>query len=226
VFLNQKQVLHDINWELRAGQHWAILGPNGAGKTTLLKLICGDVHPAWGGRVQRFGFTTRNTIWEVKQRIGFVSPELQANYRDNMTGAEVIASGFHSSIGLMLKVTRQQHRRVCQLIDWLGLVALGEKAVRTMSYGEFRKILLARALVHDPDILVFDEPFDGLDAPAKAMMANALTAVARKGCSLIVVSHHAEDLPASVTHRAQFVAGRIVEQGCVNPREGEQPYFP
>jgi len=223
VFLNQKQVLHGIDWELRAGQHWAILGPNGAGKTTLLKLICGDVHPAWGGRVQRFEFTARNTIWEVKRRIGFVSPELQANYRDSVTGAEAIASGFTSSIGLTRNVTPRQQQRVRRLIGWLGLGALAGKAVKTMSYGEFRNILLARALVHDPSILVFDEPFDGLDASAKAVMAKTLESVAAKGCSLIVVSHHAGDLPACTTHLARLAGGRIVAQGPVGPRDGDCP---
>jgi molybdate transport system ATP-binding protein len=216
VFLNQRPVLFDIHWTLRAGQHWAILGPNGAGKTTLLKLICGDVHPALGGRVRRFAFTPRNSLWEVKRRIGTVSPDLQANYRESLNGEAVAASGFFSSIGLRQRVNRRQRARVVELLGALGLSALSQKPVTRMSYGEFRKILLARAMVHHPSILVLDEPFDGLDVTAKAEMTKLLDAVAAAGTSLIVASHHASELAACTTHVAHLASGRIVEQGPVD----------
>jgi molybdate transport system ATP-binding protein len=216
VYLGLSPVLREIWWELRAGEHWAILGPNGAGKSTFLKLICGDVHPAFGGRVRRFEFTARNTLWEVKRRIGFVSPELQANYRGRLRGAEVIASGFHSSIGLGQTLSARQRERVDALVDGLGLCALAKKAIGEMSYGEFRQLLLARALVHAPDILVFDEPFDGLDAQSKAGMTRVLENVADKGTSLIVVSHHAADLPGRMTHVARLEHGRITAQGPIS----------
>jgi molybdate transport system ATP-binding protein len=213
VFLNEKQVLFDIAWELRRGQHWAFLGPNGAGKTTLLKLICGDVHAALGGRVRRFAFTSRNSLWEVKREIGIVSPDLQANHREHWSGEEVVASGFFSSMGLNRRLTQAQRGRITQLLRRLGLTALSEKPVTKMSYGEFRKILLARALVGRPAILALDEPFDGLDADAKAEMAKLLASVASSGTSLIVVSHHTSELPACITQVAHLARGRIVRQG-------------
>jgi molybdate transport system ATP-binding protein len=218
VYLGCTAVLHNLDWTLRAGEHWAILGPNGAGKSTFLKLLCGDVHPALGGRVRRFDFTTGNSLWEVKRRFGLVSPELQANYRDDVTGEELVASGYFSSIGLMRRrVSAQQQERVREVMQKLRLLSLRKESVQTISFGEFRKLLLARALVHQPDVLLFDEPFDGLDAPARASMARALTSAARRGSTLVVVSHHGDDLPRCVTHVARLANGRIMTQGPVGP---------
>jgi molybdate transport system ATP-binding protein len=213
--INRAPVLQEINLQIRAGENWAILGPNGAGKTTLLKLIIGDVHPALGGRVRRFEFTARNTLWEVKRRIGYISPELQSNYRESLTGSEVIASGFFSSIGLMQPVGREQQRRVCAIIESLRLEDLARRNLLQMSYGEVRKILLARALVHDPALLICDEPFDGLDAASRAEMVRSLANVARKGTGLILVTHHAGDLPIVTTHVAELKRGRLIFQGTV-----------
>ena len=209
-------MLRDINLETRAGQHWAIVGPNGAGKSTLLKLMAGDLHPALGGRVRRFAFTPRNTVWEWKRRMGFVSPELQSNYRESLTGAEVIASGFFSSIGLLQPASRQQRQKVAAMVDALRLRALAPKNILQMSYGEFRRILLARALVHEPEILICDEPFDGLDAASRTDFVRTLEQVARRGASLVVVTHHQADLPACITHVAELNAGRLAFQGTLN----------
>jgi molybdate transport system ATP-binding protein len=213
VFLGPKPALRDIHLDIRSGEHWAILGPNGAGKSTLLKLMLGDLHPAWGGRVRRFEFTAKNTLWEVKRKIGFISPELQSNYREPLTGAEVIASGFFSSIGLVRRISRAQRQKIAALIDDLDLRDLSTRSVLQMSYGEFRRILLARALVHEPELLICDEPFDGLDAEARARLARALGNVARSGTSVVMVTHHRNDLPACVTHVVELKSGAIVFRG-------------
>lgn len=213
VFLGSKPALRNIHLQIRAGEHWAILGPNGAGKSTLLKLMLGDLHPAWGGVVRRFGFTAKNTLWEVKRKIGFVSPELQSNYLASLTGTEVIASGFFSSVGLARRVSCVQRQRVAALVDQLGLRNLAARSVLQMSYGEFRRILLARALVHGPELLIFDEPFDGLDAKARTRLADALNDVARRGTGVVMVTHHRNDLPACISHVAELRSGAMVFQG-------------
>ena len=215
VFLNDRRVLQDINLEIRAGEHWAVLGPNGAGKSTLLKLIVGDLHPALGGSVRRFEFTPENTIWEVKRRISVISPELQSNYRDEVSGLEAIASGFYSSIGLMQKPGRSQLRRASELARALGLGTLLGKSVLRMSYGEFRRILLARALVQRPELLICDEPFDGLEADGRRRMASTLQAVANSGTNLVMVTHHSSDLPGCLTHVLELRSGRITFRGGV-----------
>jgi molybdate transport system ATP-binding protein len=211
VFLNHSRVLRGIAWEMRDGENWAILGGNGAGKSTFLKLVCGDIHPAAGSRVQRFELTPRNTLWELRKRIGFVSPALQAAYRERLNAREVVASGFFSSVGLLDRVTRAQWRRVDELLTAFGMSRLAR--VRAMSYGEFRKVLLLRALVHHPRLVVCDEPFDGLDAAAKRSFAEVLDHVASNGTRLLTVTHHIDDLPAATTHALVLENGRIVCQG-------------
>jgi molybdate transport system ATP-binding protein len=212
VFLGRRRALRDIGLEICRGQHWAVLGPNGSGKSTLLKLIAGDLHPARGGRTQHFGLRQGAALWELKQKIGFVSPELQSQCREPMSGADAIASGFGSWIALRREITRSQRQKVQSVMDLFHLRALSDKNVLRMSYGELRQILLARAVVQDPALLLCDEPFDGLDAAARAQMTRALETVAERGTSLVVVTHHPAELPRCTTHVAELEEGRIVFQ--------------
>jgi molybdate transport system ATP-binding protein len=213
VYLGFTPTLQDIHLEIRRGEHWAVLGPNGSGKSTLLKLIAGDVHAAHGGRVRRFAFTSRNTRWELRARLGFVSPELQALYREPIPGADVVASGFFSSHGLRRRPSAAQRRRVAEVLALLGIERLAPRNFLEMSYGEARRILLARALVKRPPLVLLDEPFDGLDAPTRLQMASAIERAAESGATLVVVTHHDEDLPACITHVARLRGGRLESAG-------------
>lgn len=213
VFLGRTKILHNIHWEIRADQNWAVLGPNGSGKTTLLKLAFGDLHPAVGGVVERFRFTARHTVWDLKKKIGYISPGFQTNYRERITGAEAVASGFFSSVGLADQVTPCQKRTVERLFARFGLVQLARRSILQMSYGELRKVLLLRALVHDPELLICDEPFDGLDEPGKRDFARALNAACARGTRLIFVTHHLGDLPENISHGLVLEKGRILYQG-------------
>jgi molybdate transport system ATP-binding protein len=213
VFLERKNVLQNIDWQIRDGENWVIFGRNGAGKSTLLKLAFGDLHAAWGSSIKRFEFTAKNTIWDMRKKVGFVSPELQAKYREELTGAEVIASGFFSSIGLMGRVSAAQKRKVQRLIKSFGLEPVGGKRALQMSYGEFRKMLLLRALVQDPELVICDEPFDGLDANSKSEFSESLDKMAMRGTRLVLVTHHLDDLPSCISHGLVLEKGRIVCQG-------------
>jgi molybdate transport system ATP-binding protein len=210
VFLDRARVLHGIHWQMRRGEHWVVLGGNGAGKTTFLKLIASDLYPAFGARVGRFEFTADNTIWDLRRRIGCVSPLLQAHYREHLTGEQAVASGFSSSIGLMDRPTASQLRKVRALLREFGLEHLRARSMLAMSFGELRKVLTLRALVHDPQLLIFDEPFDGLDAVSRRDFAAALERVAERGAQLLVVTHHLDDLPGCITHGLFLESGRIV----------------
>ncbi len=212
VYLGTKPTLKGINLEIRQGQHWAVLGPNGSGKSTLLKLIAGDVHPAFGAQVRRFAFTPKNTLWELRARLGLVSPELQAAYREPIPAADVVASGFFSSIGLLDRPSTAQRRKVRQTLAMLSLSALADRNFLELSFGEARRILLARALVKDPALILFDEPFDGLDVPARRLMRQALEQAAGTGATLVVVTHHEEDLPACITNVIRMENGRGASQ--------------
>ncbi len=213
VFLDRTKVLQGICWQLRRGEHWAVLGGNGAGKTTFLKLIASDLYPAFGSRVARFELKADNTIWDLRRRIGCVSPLLQTHYREQVTGEEVVASGFFSSVGLMEKPSPTQLRRARALLREFSLSHLQSRSMLAMSFGELRKVLTLRALVHDPELIIFDEPFDGLDAESRRDFRAALERVAALGTQLLVVTHHLDDLPACITHGLFLERGRIVVEG-------------
>jgi molybdate transport system ATP-binding protein len=214
VFLDRKKVLHNITWELRRGEHWVVLGANGAGKTTFLKLIASDLYPLFGARVSRFEFTADNTIWDLRARIGCVSPLLQTHYRERLTAEEVVVSGFFSSIGLMDKPTAAQLRTARELFREFDLGHLRTKVMLTLSFGELRKVLTLRALVHRPELLILDEPFDGLDMDSKTDFGHALEMVAVRGTQMIIVTHHLDDLPCAITHGLFLEQGRIATAGA------------
>jgi len=213
VFLDRKKVLHGIDWHLRRNEHWAVLGANGAGKTTFLKLIASDLYPAFGARVNRFEFTADNTIWDLRRRIGCVSPLLQTHYRERLSAEQVVVSGFFSSVGLMDKPSLAQLRQARVLFREFGVEHLRGKSMMAMSFGELRKVLTLRALVHDPGLLIFDEPFDGLDAESRIDFANALQRISERGTQLLIVTHHIDDLPRCITHGLFFEKGRIIATG-------------
>ena len=200
VYLDRQPVLKSLTWTMRPGEHWAITGPNGSGKSTFLKLLLGELHPALGGTIERFNETRRHTLWEIRARVGYVGPDLQTAYRDDLTVAQVVASGCFASIGLLDDVTPAQWRRVGELLEQFALADLAQEKFLHLSYGQRRRVLLARALVHGPQVLLLDEPLDGLDAVSLAQMREDLARLSRGGVSLIVVTHRKSELPG-VTFR-------------------------
>ncbi|MFA6544853.1 MAG: ATP-binding cassette domain-containing protein [Limisphaerales bacterium] len=194
VYLDRKPVLKKLSWTMRPGEHWAITGRNGSGKSTFLKLLLGELHPAVGGTIERFNEARRHTLWEIRARVGYVGPDLQTAYRDDLTVAEVVASGFFASIGLMDDVTPAQWRRVRELLSQFALAELAGRNFLQLSYGQRRRVLLVRALVHAPQVLLLDEPLDGLDAESLARMRDHLAQLSRTGIALVIVTHRREEL--------------------------------
>ncbi len=213
VYMEEKNILRGIDWEMKAGENWALLGKNGAGKSTFLRLISGDRRPASGGEIRRFGGRGSRNIWDIRKKIGYISPELQAEYGEDMTGEEVVISGFFSSIGLYRRVTERQRRLSRELMHFLDIEELGPKRADGMSYGEFRKVLIARALVKDPALLLLDEPFSGLDSPSKRDFAQFLDKISRNSVSVILVTHHKDEILPSISHVMVLDHGKIAAQG-------------
>ncbi|MCL5023515.1 MAG: ATP-binding cassette domain-containing protein [Nitrospirae bacterium] len=213
LFLDQRKILEGINWNIRRDENWAVLGRNGAGKSSLLKLIQGHLHPAPGGVVRRFGKAGGEDLRELRKRIGSLSSELQGTYDYDLTGEEVVRSGFFSSIGLYDEVSRRQKAIAGKWIRFFGAEGLCGKNIFSMSYGELRKILVIRTMVNDPDLLILDEPCSGLDVPARAGFFAMLERLSGTGTGIILVTHHPEDLIPSVTHVLVMDEGRIIAGG-------------
>jgi molybdate transport system ATP-binding protein len=213
VRVDGKPVLHDVTWTVRSGESWAVVGPNGAGKSTLLRLVVGDEQAMPGGRVSRLELGERADVWEVKARVGIVSPELQARHRVDLPAEDVVASGFTASIGLPEEPTAEQRAMAARCMERVGVAHLAGRPVHALSYGEFRKLLIARALVLRPELLVLDEPADGLDPESRAALLDTIESLCRSGTQVVMVTHHQEDLVPAISHVLELAAGRVVYCG-------------
>jgi molybdate transport system ATP-binding protein len=205
-------VLHDITWTMRQGEHWAIRGPNGAGKSTLLSLILADNPQAYANDLKLFGRQrgSGESIWDIKQRIGWVAPELNNFYQSHDTCRMVVCSGFFDSIGLYHDVTPAQAQVAAAWMQALGIEALAGQSFQAVSIGEQRLILLARALVKQPSLLILDEPCQGLDAPHRTRIIDLLDSLCQQTqVSLLYVTHHTDELPQAITHVLELERGRI-----------------
>jgi molybdate transport system ATP-binding protein len=218
VYLDEQPVLHQIDWNVAPGQHWLLLGPNGSGKSTLAKLAAGLLHPAYGGTVRHFGAQRPTHLWSLKRKIAFLSDEMQTAYDQDIPARLVVASGFFSSVGLYAPLDAAQQRTVEGLIERFGLERLADRTFLRLSFGERRKILIARALVLEPQIVVVDEATNGLDAAFRAAFGSLLEDLAAAGTTLIVISHHEDDVPPVITHELWMEEGRIVRQAGIGER--------
>jgi molybdate transport system ATP-binding protein len=204
-----KTVLEGLFWTMRRGERWCIRGPNGSGKSTLLALICGDHPQAYANDIRLFGEArgSGESIWDIKRRIGLLSTEFQIAYRRQASGLEVVVSGFHDSIGMYERSSPAEESSARALLEGLGLESLAERDFDALSGGQQRLLLLARAMVKAPELLVLDEPCQGLD-PANRARILALIDRIGDGAELIYVSHHRDELPRCLTHLLELPAGK------------------
>lgn len=200
-------VLDKLNWQMKRGENWAIAGPNGAGKTTLLSLIAGDNLQAYANEIYLFDRRrgSGESIWEIKERIGMISSEFQIRYRKSIRVLEVVLSGFFDSVGLYRQTTPTQRQLAQQWIEYIHMAEKMDAYFNRLSYGEQRLVLLARAMVKLPLLLILDEPCQGLDRTNRRMILDVVDAIARnKKTHILFVTHHAEEIPACITHILQF----------------------
>jgi molybdate transport system ATP-binding protein len=201
---NGVPVLRNIDWKIKKGQHWALVGPNGSGKTTLLSLIVGDNPQAYANDITLFGNPkgTGEIIWEIKQKIGFISPELHLYFPPNITGFEAVCSGFFDSVGLYRRCLPEQRQIARLWMENLGLLRYSETMFDKLSNGIQRLILIARALVKQPLLLIMDEPCQGLDADNRNTVLHLVNAIGRRlDVTVIYVTHDTDTLPDIITHR-------------------------
>jgi iron complex transport system ATP-binding protein len=218
VWRGSTRVFEHFSLTIAQHERVAVLGPNGAGKTTLLKMIYREVYPVAdeGSRVRILG-RERWNVWDLREHIGVVSQDLQNAFMPNSTVLDVIVSGFYSSIGvhpqLKGEIGPAQLRRSEAIMLTLGLDALGDREFRTLSTGQQRRCLLGRALVHDPQTLILDEPTAGLDMSGSLDFLARLGDLARRGRSLVLVTHHLQDIPPEIERVVLLKNGAIVADG-------------
>lgn len=194
-------------------ENWAVVGNNGSGKTTFMKLVFGELIPVYGGQVHWFGNKERIPLSEVRDKIGYVSAEYQNSYDRPAVGWEVVASGFFSSIGLHEGVTPRQKESVLNSMAYLDIEYLSHTPYRNMSYGEARRVLLARAMVHRTRLMILDEPCTGLDIPTRERFLETLEKLSRKRTRMIYVTHRIEEIMPCFTHVLYLKNGKVFKQG-------------
>jgi iron complex transport system ATP-binding protein len=201
---------------LHEGEHVAILGPNGAGKSTLVGLITRDVRPlAREVPPVLLRGRPRWDLFEARRVFGVVSDALQEDYRRSVTVRDVVLSGYFGSVGLYrpAEVTAAMASRAEELLAFLDIDSLADRTMRTLSTGEARRALIGRALVHDPALLVLDEPTHGLDPSGAYHFLGVLRKIAAAGCALVIVTHHVSDILPEVTRVVMLRDGVIFRDG-------------
>ncbi|MBI9083519.1 MAG: ATP-binding cassette domain-containing protein [Desulfobacterales bacterium] len=200
-------VISRLNWMVRCGEHWAITGPNGCGKSTLLGLITTENLQGYANTVELFGRRrgSGESIWDIRQKIGRVSPELQIRYRCGISAQKVVLSGFFDSLGLYRKADDRQLETAQGWIRSLGIEPLSHRPFDQLSQGEQRLMLLARAMVKAPRLLILDEPCQGLDPDNRQRILDLVdAAVARANTTLIYVTHDPEERLGCITDILAF----------------------
>lgn len=199
----ERTILKDLSWTVRNGERWALRGENGAGKTTLLSLICADNPQSYACDIALFGRQrgSGESIWDIKRHIGYVSPEMHRSYHRDLPAIRIVASGLKDTIGLYAVPTEEEYRQCRWWMEVFGIGKLADRSFLQMSTGEQRLVLLARAFVKDPELLILDEPLHGLDDANRQMVKEIIdTFCQRPGKTLIMVTHYEEELPTCIDH--------------------------
>jgi molybdate transport system ATP-binding protein len=208
-------ILRDINWTIRAGESWALLGPNGSGKSTLLSLIQGDNPQAYSNDILVFGRNrgSGESIWDIKRHIGCVSPELHLEFERNLTCFEIVASGFEDTVGPVAAIARKERAAVRHWLREFGLAEHSHSLFPALSTGLQRMVLLARALVKSPALLLLDEPCQGLDDAHRQLFVSTLDTQLSAGAATAVFgTHRVEEIPPSIKRVLRLERGRAIEQ--------------
>ena len=197
-YINQgKTILNDINWQVRTGENWILFGLNGSGKTTLLNLITGYFYPS-KGKAEVLGYTFgKAPLSELRKHIGWVSSALNEKIPSEDTLKEVIISGLHASLGLWEGVTPKEEIQAGLVLSRLGMKHLADRKYRLLSQGEKQKAMIGRALIQKPQILIFDEVYNGLDIFARKVVEDIIFKLSEGEETLIFVSHNTEDIPST-----------------------------
>lgn len=213
---NGKYILKDINWRVNRGEHWVILGPNGSGKTTTLNMVNGYIFPSQGHvKVLEFEFG-HSSIIELRKRIGWVSSALSQFIPTNDYPLHIVLSGKFASLGLWEKVDDDDIARANEILDLLKIRHLAERKYGMLSQGEKQKVLIGRALMNHPDIIIFDEAFNGLDIFARHDMEITINELAEGNITFILVTHNTDEILPVFGKALLLKDGQVHSQGDID----------
>lgn len=217
VVRGERAALHNVSLRIDSGEHVCILGPNGCGKSTLIKTITRECYPLAnaGSSIAILG-RERWNIFELRSLLGIVSPDLLALCTTDATGRDVVLSGFFSSTRIF-----PHHEPKPELLERsnaalarLGISHLADRPVAQMSSGEAKRTLIARALVHEPQTLLFDEPSNALDIAAQVQLRDTLRELARTGLGILLVTHHVSEIIPEIERVVFLRDGEVVADGA------------
>ena len=199
----ERTILKDLSFSVLNGEHWALSGENGAGKSTLLSIVCADNPQAYANNIVLFDYKrgTGESIWDIKKHIGYISPEMHRAFMRDLPSIDIVASGLSDATGLYKKPKPEQ-MGICEFwMDVFGIAKYKDTTFLKLSSGEQRLVLLARAFVKDPSLLILDEPLHGLDMKNRRLVKDVIeTFCQRKNKTLIMVTHYQEELPKCIDH--------------------------
>ena len=198
-----RTILKDLDWTVRKGEHWSLSGQNGSGKSTLLSLVCADNPQSYACDISLFGHQrgSGESIWDIKKHIGYVSPEMHRSYKQNIPAIQIVASGLKDTVGLYVKPNEAEQAQCRKWLNIFGIGHLADRNFREMSSGEQRLILVARAFVKEPSLLILDEPLHGLDDVNRRMVKDRVDEYCQDPeKTLIYVTHYQEELPQCIDH--------------------------
>ena len=217
VYLEGRRVLDGISLTVRAGECWVIHGRNGSGKTTLLRTLYGDHGVAVGGAIERAGVGPGVALEVFRKRVGLIAPHLQADHPAQLTVAEVVQSGRHASVGLNDAPSAADRSVARRTLALFGLTRLSTRPLGELSYGQSRRVLFARAWVREPELLLLDEPFAGVDAPTRRTLLERVLALAAGGTAVVMSAHRPGDWLGCASHELELAGGCALYGGPIRP---------
>ncbi len=213
VFLGGAPILREINWKVMPGEHWTVMGPAGSGKSTLLRLLAGDLYPTLGGRIERRLPGRKEplaAVAEIRRHISLVSGDMQAGYEYNVTGERFVLGGLEGGLMLFNEPTEEERAEALAWMAKLDAAHFAERPLRTLSTGQTRRLVLARALVAAPRVLLLDDPFAGLDPESRARVIGLLRRMcATENIQTIMITRYPEDALVDSGRTAVLREGRL-----------------
>ena len=204
IHYGERTILNNLDWTVRNGERWALSGQNGSGKSTLLSLVCADNPQSYACDITLFDCPrgSGESIWDIKKHIGYVSPEMHRSYQRDLPAIRIVASGLKDSVGLYVKPNEEEYT-ICRFwMDIFGLEDMYNRTFMKLSSGEQRLVLLARAFVKDPQLLILDEPLHGLDLKNRRLVKDVIeTFCQRRNKTMVMVTHYEEELPTIITNK-------------------------